>query len=561
MSTIERVEVTVPVTWKETRSGASRKIGGTAAVFGQTADRLGFAERIQRGAFADTITRHDPFLVYSHNDDAILARKSAGTLTLSEGPNGLNFDATIVNTTVGNDVLELVRTGHLTECSFAMSDVDDEWIGDERVITRVGQLHEITVCPLGAYSQTSVEARSSVSERIQRVTGVRPQPKTSRDAYSGSQTGKHSFWLDLARVQSEGEARTFFGGPKTSYDDVDVEQARNRLTSLETRAGVNTSLTSGGEFGGGTALPADVANAYAIGARTASVVEPLFTHEPLTNAEIAGSTSGTTHMLVKIPRIGTGGTVTVMSADGATVSNTDLVTNQLTAPVGTISGNQLLSYQIFDLSNPSIDLVIAKEFGSLISEKTDDQLLNGTSSSGQTTGLQNVVGPTSVAYTDASPTAGELLTIAAQTWSQTFTARGIGPNVIIANPRRAAWLLAGTDAQNLPIVASQLTDADDVTLAAGQPLATISPGMRLYASPKVVTNQGAGTNQDPLYFIRREDMLLYASGVKFLVSDQSNPTTGQLRITAYRYIAAFPGIYGSGVGIVTGTGTVPPAGY
>ena len=39
------------------------------------ADRLGFAEKIRRGAFADAIRDGDPFLVFAHDSTAILARK------------------------------------------------------------------------------------------------------------------------------------------------------------------------------------------------------------------------------------------------------------------------------------------------------------------------------------------------------------------------------------------------------------------------------------------------------------------------------------------------------
>jgi HK97 family phage prohead protease len=174
MSTIEQTVMTVPVKWTATRSATgSRKLVGYASVFGETADPLGFAERIQRGAFADAIRDGDPFLVYAHEDTAILARKSAGTLRLAEDAKGLRIEADVVNTSLGNDVLELVRTGHLTEMSFAMSDVEDEYVAGEQVVTRVGKLWEVTVCPLGAYSQTTVAARASKAtlDRIERVTG------------------------------------------------------------------------------------------------------------------------------------------------------------------------------------------------------------------------------------------------------------------------------------------------------------------------------------------------------------------------------------------------------
>src|SRR4051812_20677840 len=157
---------------------------------------------------------------------------------------------------------------------------------------------------------TKNEPAARAAATIERVTGVpaRPaQPKTSEDAYSGSERGKHSFFMDLAAVQAEdNQGLRAFSGPRSAFDDVNTQEARNRLASCQSRAGMNSALTSGGEFLGGSALPADIANAFAIGARTTAVVAPLFESNPLESPELAGSQSGATHFTIKIPRIGTG---------------------------------------------------------------------------------------------------------------------------------------------------------------------------------------------------------------------------------------------------------------
>jgi phage head maturation protease len=123
MSTIEQTVMTVPVKWTATRSTTtSRKLVGTAAVFGQTADRLGFDKRIQRGAFADAIRDGDPFLVYAHDSTQILARKSAGTLRLREDAKGLQIEADVVATTVG--IRARARPYRPSQAGAGMSDAE-----------------------------------------------------------------------------------------------------------------------------------------------------------------------------------------------------------------------------------------------------------------------------------------------------------------------------------------------------------------------------------------------------------------------------------------------------
>ena len=122
-----------------------------------------------------------------------------------------------------------------------------------------------------------------------------------------------------------------------------------------------------------------------------------------------------------------------------------------------------MSYQIFDLSSPDIDLAIARTSDSLIAAETDNQLLNGSATSGQTTGINGISGATSTLYTDASPTQQELLPIVAQNWSAVMNARGIAPNVAVMHNRRWAWLTAGQDATTTrPLYLGELGDADDI---------------------------------------------------------------------------------------------------
>ena len=529
MSTIERVEVTVPVTWKrETRSGvASRKIGGTAAVFGQTADRLGFAERIERGAFAETIRHHDPFLVYSHNDDAILARKSAGTLTLSEGLNGLNFEAEIVNTTVGNDVLELVRTGHLTECSFAMSDVEDDWVNGERVITRVGQLHEITVCPLGAYSQTSVEGRSSTAARsVERFLGVRTQVR-DRSVYG--EGSKFSYYRDvstveLARIEREARVTSMPNRNPGDYSSAlpstihgGLEDARRRLATIQKRdigtAGVGLQFS-----------PVDAPYAgslFETSARARAVIAAQLLQAPL---ERGG-------MLVTIPRITTGATTAIQAGENSAVSETDPATGGATGAVKTASGQVDVSQQLFDMTPGGlIDKAISQELGEAVGTGLDVAVV---------TALLAVSGAVSVVYTDVTPTLAEMLPKLMLLRSNVHVQSGEAPNLLLLHPLRHAWIDSVTDSSLRP-------EGLEVRFAA-----------TVIDSPSVPTNLGVSTTEDRAIYLVTDDVVLFSRPPELRIMAQVLSANLTVRIQVVQYFATVAR-QPAGVGILSGSGMTQP---
>ncbi|MGI8558197.1 MAG: HK97 family phage prohead protease, partial [Solirubrobacteraceae bacterium] len=99
----------------ETRSKESRTIGGYAAVHNSRSEFLGFGfETLKPGCFRGALNKpgSDQFLLYAHDETRVLARRSAGTLRLSEDAKGLRFEADIVDTQDGRDCLTLARTGH-----------------------------------------------------------------------------------------------------------------------------------------------------------------------------------------------------------------------------------------------------------------------------------------------------------------------------------------------------------------------------------------------------------------------------------------------------------------
>ena len=126
----------------------------------------GWYEKVDRNAFANA-DMSDVALKYNHNDNVfILARTRNGSLTLKVDDHGVFIHAELIDTTTNRDVYEMVRSGLLTEGSFAFTVTSDTETVDEnkavhRTITGIGKLFDVAICPNGAYGDlTEIYARS-----------------------------------------------------------------------------------------------------------------------------------------------------------------------------------------------------------------------------------------------------------------------------------------------------------------------------------------------------------------------------------------------------------------
>lgn len=149
--------------------GDNKRLVGYAAKFNRWSVDLGiwekFREKIAPGAFTETIKDSDTRALKNHDPNLILGRTSSGTLRLVENKTGLKFEIDMPNTSTGLDVLEEVRRGDITGCSFAFTVDEDSWkyLEDgsvERTINKVGELFDVGPVTYPAYPDTTVAARS-----------------------------------------------------------------------------------------------------------------------------------------------------------------------------------------------------------------------------------------------------------------------------------------------------------------------------------------------------------------------------------------------------------------
>lgn len=125
---------------------------------------LGFFEILKPGCFTKTLRESkDIRALYGHDDNRLLARTKNQSLTFEDKEDGLHFSFNVPETTEGNDVLEMVRSGLIDGCSFGFSCIQERYETLENREVRYileARLYEVSLVGEPAYSATKVMVRS-----------------------------------------------------------------------------------------------------------------------------------------------------------------------------------------------------------------------------------------------------------------------------------------------------------------------------------------------------------------------------------------------------------------
>lgn len=141
-------------------------VEGYAMLYDQPSVPMPFVEYIDRGAL-DNVDLSKVLLLYGHDLNSVLARSDAENLQLRADDKGLWFQATLPDTTLGRDTYTNVANGNLKGCSVGFKIGDDKWLqgNDGNVIHHIrsfDQLIEISITPIPAYTETSVDVQRSL---------------------------------------------------------------------------------------------------------------------------------------------------------------------------------------------------------------------------------------------------------------------------------------------------------------------------------------------------------------------------------------------------------------
>ena len=148
-------------------SKESRQVDGYAALFNSDSELLygSFIERIAPGAF-DEVLKDDTIALFNHDPNLVLARNGK-TMVLVQDDKGLRYQFEAPNTTAGNDLIENLRNGNISQSSFGFTVAGEEWTYSEdrskpsiRTITKIKRLYDVSPVTYPAYPDTSVGLRN-----------------------------------------------------------------------------------------------------------------------------------------------------------------------------------------------------------------------------------------------------------------------------------------------------------------------------------------------------------------------------------------------------------------
>lgn len=149
-------------------SNDNRHIEGYAMVFNSLSNDLGgFREIIEQGAITEELIKNSDILCLMNHDikRGVLARsyQGRGSLKLEIDEHGLHYSFDAPNTDLGDEVLEGIRRGDISKCSFAFVCGEDNWTKDEngeyiRHVKKIKNLYDVSLVYHPAYEETEVKA-------------------------------------------------------------------------------------------------------------------------------------------------------------------------------------------------------------------------------------------------------------------------------------------------------------------------------------------------------------------------------------------------------------------
>ncbi|NYI41246.1 phage major capsid protein [Demequina lutea] len=270
---------------------------------------------------------------------------------------------------------------------------------------------------------------------------------------------------------------------------------------------------------------------------------------------------------INLPKVASGTSVGTTVTQNTAVSNTDITSTSVSSGIVSISGQQVLSLQLLNQGGAAMDQIILQDLALASAQMLELQVLSGTGSNGQLRGLDSA-GGTAVTFTTTAPSVVSTVNTASfyfqviKAANTVSSGRFLPADAILMHPRRWAWVSAGLDLQNRPLISdggvSFNTPGTVEAIAASGRVGTLASGIPVYTSPSIATNLGTATNQDKVYILRSADIHLWESGLELKSFDATYADQNSLLLRALSYAAYIPDRYTESVVTIEGTGLVDP---
>jgi hypothetical protein len=476
-----------------------RTAHGYAAMYDVLSEDLGgFREKIAAGAFSGVLDA-DVRALLNHDANEILGRTKSGTLRLFDEERGLRFELDLPDSPTGNNVREAIGRGDIDGASFRFVIDEESWDGDVRTVKTVKELQDITLATYPAYPAASVELRTRNNEKKENTVG--PEVTTGglkvedRDAKPAESRNVDKAISEAIRAVPAGESRALTTAVSVSPGELSTTLFdKLRSQSVVLSSGAVTVLTTDSD----------------------SVTYPTITVD----------------------------TAPTNYAEGATITPGDPTLATVVAVPQKIAHLVQLSNEVIDDSDPSIVQVVTDNLLRATAVKLDQQLIEGTGTPPQLSGLHTLAGVQTMA---------SAAIMANFDWASDALAllEGVG-----GTP--AAWIMASrTYAQ----VRKLKKGAGDVTPVMGAERggpSNASPltlfGVPMFHSNQVSITDAPGTatavhlvGEGAVVYVNRQSPVVEVDRSRLFNSDQS-----EIRIkTRGNLIAAIPN------GVVRITGMLP----
>lgn len=255
------------------------------------------------------------------------------------------------------------------------------------------------------------------------------------------------------------------------------------------------------------------------------------------------------------PRVATAPDTAVQAAEGDAVNETDLDGETYSVSKVTIAGQNDVSIQSLEFSDPSIDTIIMRELLKSYNQKLDYQLIYGTGANGQHRGIKTVVvSDSGNTETLSSGGADDLLGKIYSAVSQVATnSPGNEAQTILLHPRRAAWMASHRDANGNLFQQGQLFLA-----AGGQDVGFVGnvAGLRVIRDSNISTT--LATTQDDVYVMDIDELMLAEGALRTRVLQEVLSGTLQVRIQLYAFSAFAGGRRPKCITRISGAGLTTP---
>ena len=393
-----------------------RRLEGRAIVFDSYSNNLGFYEKINRSAVTqELINNSDIIFTFNHDPNQLLARyrNGGGSLDVELREDGVYFSFDIPNTTLGNDIYELIKRGDISNCSFCFSISDEKdsqkWEKREgkmyREIMKIGGLYDLSAVTYPAYSDTdinarSIEARNIAEEELDKILKEaeekaaeaevenreeeKPEEKEvenldekpeaeNREEEKPEEVEKPEEEVEKP-VEEKAEKREINKENKNNINIMNkqnslVKELRNAIENNQksiTIAAENRTVTVQGYGEGASAV--DGVHDEVIETEIQGILEPLYANSVLANLGVRFYT-GLPHGDVQVPIMGKGscgwaGEIEAASASGNTFTTVKLSPKRLTAYVD-------ISKQLLAQDTIGVEAAIKRDIVNALNDKLE----------------------------------------------------------------------------------------------------------------------------------------------------------------------------------------------